>query len=172
MLVFLGLDWDSAPERSAKLKALQKEFGSSDAKAMNMLGAESLSASNYDRGPVLIVNSHGNRDTFAGLNAQQFFDLLKSKGFGPNSFGKIYLMACKAGEQDQAGTIHDNFARDLRRIFNQHQIPCAIYAPRGTLAYKVKAESKNGQTYLVVTKTYIKTPERDYPLSEGMLLVR
>lgn len=172
MLVFLGLDWDSAAERGAKLKALQTYFGSSDPKAMNMLADNSLSKSNFDRGSMLIVNSHGNRTHFAGKTAQQFFDLLKSKGFGQGSFSKLYLMACKSGEQDQSGAITENFARDLHRIFVNHGITCMIYAPRGLLTYKLTLDTRNGQTFWVVTDMVISSPERDYPLDQGMLLVK
>lgn len=171
MLVFLGLDWDSAPERGAKLKALQEYYGTSDPRAMNMLAADSLAPTNSARGSELIINSHGNRKTFSGLDAQKFFDLLKSKGFQQGSFGKIYLMACLSGQQDQAGIITENFARDLHRIFVNHGITCMIYAPRGFLTYSVSEKTERGQKYWSVDKIYIKAPERNYPLSEGMLLV-
>lgn len=172
MLTFMGLDFDSAPARSAKLKALQDYFDTSDPKAFNMLSGTALSAANSERGDSLYVNSHGNRSVFAGYDAQQFFDLLEAKGFENGAFDSLYLLACSVGEQAQDNSILNNFARDLHRIFVTSGIDIKLYAPRGTLTYSVRTETKSGQSYLVVTDIFIASPERNYPLREGLLLVR
>lgn len=172
MLTFMGLDFDNAPTRAAKLKALQDYFKTSDATAFHMLADNAMATTNAGRGKDLVVNSHGNSKVFAGYSAQQFFDLLLSKGFEQGSFDRLYLMACSVGEQHQDNGLIDNFARDLHRILIGAGINIKLYAPRGYLAYKLHTETKSGQTYYVVDKTYIKSPERDYPLSEGLLLVR
>ena len=51
-------------------------------------------------------------------------------------------------------------------------IDVKLYAPRGTLDYDIVEETRLGQTVPVVTRIFIDTPEREYPLSEGMLLVQ
>jgi len=171
MLTFLGLDGDVAAERGAKLKALQAYFKESDPRAFNMLGATELSTSNKSRGKRLIVNSHGNVASFAGQNPDAFFALLQGKGFGEGSFDEVWLMACQVGAQNQTNTIADNFARDLKRVFVNNGITAKLYAPRGTLTYQVHTQTESGQTYYVVDAMVIACPERNYPLSEGMLLV-
>jgi len=172
MLIFAGLEGDPADERAAKLKALQDYYHESAPRAWNMLGASDMAKSNTNRGSNLVVNSHGNRTTFAGMDAQHFFDALTAKGFQEGSFQAVYLMACKVGQQSQDTSIHENFARDLFRLFRQNAMSSKLYAPRGTLTYELHTETKLGQTYWVVDKMYIKTPERNYPLSEGVLLVQ
>lgn len=171
MLVYAGLDGDAADERGAKLKALQDYFHESSPRALNMLGATDLATSNGNRGKNLVVNSHGNRNTFADMDASHFLTTLQAKGFQESSFEAVYLMACKVGQQSQDNSIYDNFARDLFGLFRQHGISAKLYAPRGLLTYDVHKESKLGQTYWVVDKMYIATPERNYPLNEGLLLV-
>ncbi len=171
MLIYYGLTGDSQSERGAKLKALQAYFKTTDPHALNMLAGDALSASNSDRGKDLIVNSHGNKDTFAGFNAQGFYQTLVSKGFGSGSFNSIYLMACQVGEQAQDNSIYGNFARDLHRVFIQNGIEAKIYAPRGTLTYDVVEKQASGQRYWEVVRMYIKSPEKDYTLKEGILLV-
>ena len=47
-----------------------------------------------------------------------------------------------------------------------------VYAPRGTLTYKVHKETQLGQTYWKVDSMVITSPEREYPLDEGILLVQ
>lgn len=172
MLLYAGLDGDKADERGAKLKALQQYYKESDPRAWNMLGPTDLSKTNAKRGTQLLVNSHGNRDTFADMDAPTFYNKLVANGFQDGSFGALYLLACNVGQQDQGGLILTNFARDLYALLRQHQINSKLYAPRGTLTYDVKTETKSGQTYYVVTNIYIHTPERNYPLDQGMLLVQ
>ena len=171
MLIFAGLEGDSQPERSAKLAALQKEYKESDPRPWNMLGPADMATSNSNRGQNLVVNSHGNIAKFAGMTPEEFFNNLKAKGFGPGSFGSVYLMACQIGKQAQDNSILDNFAKKLRVILNQNGITSKLYTPRGTLSYRVHEETKSSQTYYVVDEMYIKCPERNYPLSEGILLV-
>lgn len=171
MLVYLGLDGDHADERGAKLKALQAYFKESDPRAFNMLKATDLSASNKSRGKRLIVNSHGNIATFAGLTPDAFFAQFQGKGFSADSFDEVWLMACQIGAQNQTNTIANNFARDLKRVFVNHGVTAKLYAPRGALTYQVHTQTEHGQTYYVVDAMVIACPERNYPLGEGMLLV-
>lgn len=172
MLVFAGMEGDSAPIRAAKLKALQQYYRESDPRPLNMLGPSDMAKSNTNRGDKLVVNSHGNRGVFAGMDADQFVQELQTKGFVNGSFKAIYLMACNVGEQDQQGTIFNNFARDVYRIFVNQGIQIKVYAPRGLLTYKLDKKTKSGETYYEVTSMFIRTPERDYPLDEGVLLVQ
>lgn len=171
MLTFMGLDWDEAPKRAAKLKALQAYYKTTPAKAFNMLSADAMSTKTSSRGTNLVINSHGNAKVFAGFNPQDFLDQLISKGFENKSFMSVYLMACKVGEASQDNSIITNFARDLKRKLIGNGIDTKLYAPRGTLSYKMGHRTESGQTYWVVDEIYIKTPERNYPLNEGMLLV-
>jgi len=171
MLTYMSLEGDSQAERSAKLKALKEYFGTSDPKAFAMLDKAAMSPTTTDRGDTLVINSHGNGSVFAGYDAQQFFDELVSKGFANGSFEKVYLMACNVGEQAQDNSILNNFAKALKPILNMNGIDVKLYAPRGTLTYRVKTEQASGQTYYKVTGMFIRSPERNYPLSEGMLLV-
>jgi hypothetical protein len=172
MLIFAGLEGDAPALRAPKLKALQEYYHESAPRAWNMLGASDMAKSNTNRGSNLVVNSHGSLTTFARMDAQQFFDALTAKGFQEGSFQAVYLMACEVGQQSQKNSILENFARDLFSLFQQNSIPSKLYAPRGTLAYDLHSETKLGQTYWVVDKMYIKTPERNYPLNEGVLLIR
>lgn len=171
MLTYMSLEHDSQPKRSAKLKALKEYFRTSDPKAFAMLDNTALSPANKDRGDTLVINSHGNGKVFAGYDAQQFFDQLSSKGFANESFQAVYLMACKVGEQAQDNSILNNFAKDLKRILSSHDIDVKLYAPRGILRYKLAEEHASEQTWYKVTEMFIASPERNYPLSEGMLLV-
>ena len=171
MLVFAGLEGDSAPDRAAKLKALQAYYKESSPRPLNMLGPTDMATSNGNRGKKLVVNSHGNREVFAGFDAESFFAQLESKGFAEGSFDAVYLMACLVGEQAQDGSIYDGFARDLFSVFRSNGITAKVYAPRGLLTYTIKQVTKDGQQYPEVVDMYIETPERRYPLSEGVLLV-
>ena len=171
MLTYMSLDWDNQALRSAKLKALQDYYGTSPAKAFNMLAANAMAPNTSDRGDVLVVNSHGNAKVFAGYDPQAFLDHLETKGFAEASFSAVYLMACKVGEASQDNSIITNFARDLKRLMIGRGITAKLYAPRGTLSYHYEERQASGQTYYEITDTFIKTPERNYPLSEGMLLV-
>jgi hypothetical protein len=171
MLVFFGLDQDSADERGAKLKALQAYFKETNPQALNMLSASDMAPSNTAHGKRLVVNSHGNVKTFAGMDAATFLAALQAKGFAEGSFNEVYLMACKVGAQDQTNTIAANFAKDLKRLLIGAGITTKLYAPRGTLRYTVHTETKLGQTFYVVDKMVIACPEADYPLDQGMLLV-
>ncbi|MEM9619767.1 MAG: hypothetical protein AAF936_17580 [Pseudomonadota bacterium] len=172
MLTFMGLDWDSAPKRAAKLAALRKYFKTGEPHAFNMLTDTELSKANASRGASLVVNSHGNSSVFAGCDADTFFSMLKGKGFEEGAFTSIYLMACNISEQHQDNRPIDTFAKRLRRLFNEAQITCKIYAPRGKLSYCLRKEQKSGQAFWVVTKMYIKSPERNYPLDEGLLYIQ
>jgi hypothetical protein len=172
MLIFAGLEGDPAPLRAAKLKALQDYYRESAPRAWNMLGPTDLAKSNRNRGTTLVVNSHGNNKSFGGMDAQQFFAALQEKGFEDGSFEAVYLMACSVGEQSQDNSIYGGFALDLFRLFREHTISAKIYAPRGFLTYVYHEERKEQETYYVVDKMYIATPERNYPLSEGVLLVQ
>jgi hypothetical protein len=171
MLIFAGMDADKADERSAKLKALQAHYGESDPAAWQMLGPQDLSSSNAKRGTKLVVNSHGNGGSFAGMDAQAFYQKLVGNGFEAGAFQALYLVACSVGIQDQMNTIITNFARDLFSLLGPRGIPIKLYAPRGIVRYTVQQQTKLGQSYYVVTDISVRCPERDYPLDEGMLLV-
>jgi hypothetical protein len=172
MLTFFSLpNEESADERGAKLKALQDYFHTGEPLAFRLLGDRSLSTLNKDRGDILVVNAHGNANVFAGFDADQFLGALESKGFGANSFSAIYLMACSVGIQAQDNSIYDNFAKDLQRAMSGRNISVKLYAPRGVLNYKVHKETKLGQSFYVVDEMYISSPERNYSLKEGLLLV-
>lgn len=171
MLTYMSLEGDSQAERSAKLKALQTYFETTDPKAFAMLDASALSPANKSRGDTLIINSHGNGGIFGGYTPQQFYTQLTSKGFTKGSFQAIYLMACSVGVQAQDNSIYDNFAKDLKRILNTHGIDVKLYAPRGLLGYSVDEKQAHGQTYYEVTDMYIQSPERKYTLKDGLLLV-
>ena len=171
MLTYMSLEGDCQAERAAKLKALKEHFGTSDPKAFAMLEKTAMAPANKDRGDTLVINSHGNGSVFAGYKAQAFYDQLASVGFANGSFQKIYLMACDVGEQAQDNSILNNFAKDLKRILNMHGVDVKLYAPRGTLTYMLKEEQASGQTWYQVTEMFIASPERNYPLSEGLLLV-
>ncbi len=171
MLTYMSLDHDSQPIRAAKLKALQDYFKTSPASAFAMLAADSLARTNAQRGDTLVVNSHGNDKVFAGYDAAAFFQQLASKGFAAGSFKSLYLMACKVGAQAQDNSILNNFAKDLKRLLNENGIEINVYAPRGLLSYSLQEEQKEGQTFYKVARMYIGSPEREYTLAEGLLLV-
>ncbi len=172
MLTFMGLDWDSPPKRAAKLGALRKYFKTSEPHAFNMLTGTDLSTINATRGSTLVVNSHGNSSIFAGYDGDAFFAQLHAKGFEEGAFDSVYLMACNISEQHQDNHPINTFAKRLRRLFNEANITSKIYAPRGKLAYRLRKEQKSGQSFWVVTDMYIKSPERNYPLDEGLMLVQ
>ena len=172
MLTFMSLEWDSAPKRAAKLKALQDHYHTEPARAFNMLNAQELSTLNPKRGQKLIVNSHGNEKVFAGYDPKAFLGHLTSKGFERDAFSALHLMACKAGTQMQDNSVITNFARDLKWELNQQGISINLFAPRGLLSYTMHEETASGETYWVVDRMYIGTAERQYPLEEGMLLVQ
>lgn len=171
MLVFLGLDWDSAPMRAAKLKALQDYFSTSAAKALTMLSGTALSKANSERGKVLVINSHGNEQVFGGYDAEAFMQQLQARGFEDGAFDAVYLMACNSGKQDQDNTTINTFATQLKRKFANAGVKTKLYATRGTLTYRYKTEQVDHQTFYVITEMYVHSPERNYPLSEGLLLV-
>jgi hypothetical protein len=171
MLTYMSLDHDSQPIRAAKLKALQDYFKTPQATAFAMLLADSLASTNTKRGDTLVVNSHGNGKVFAGYDAAEFLKQLNSKGFAAGSFKSLYLMACKVGVQAQDNSILYNFAKDLKGLLNRNGIDIKVYAPRGLLSYSLKEVKKEGQTFYEVTKMYIGSPEREYTLDEGLLLV-
>jgi hypothetical protein len=171
MLVYAGMEGDNAAERSAKLKALKEHYNESDPTALEMLAATALGKSNTSRGTKLVINSHGNVDTFADLSAKAFYDKLVGKGFQNGAFQSLYLIACDVGQQDQKNTIVSNFARDLNLLLKQNQVDIALYAPRGVVTYAAKTVTQSGQSFYQVTGIAVHTPERDYPLDEGMLKV-
>ena len=109
---------------------------------------------------------------FGGYDPAAFLTQLQGKGFQDGSFKAIYLLACKVGEASQDNSIVTNFARDLKLALTGAGIDVKLYAPRGTLDYDIVEETRLGQTVPVVTRIFIDTPERQYPLSEGMLLVQ
>ena len=171
MLTFMALEWDNQALRSAKLKALQDYYHTTPGKAFAMLARDAMSPTTSGRGDKLVINSHGNSKVFGGYDPRAFLEELYSKGFDEGSFPEVYLMACKVGLASQDNSIITNFARDLKRLFIGDGITAKLYAPRGTLTYEYREEHASGQTYYVITKMYIETPERNYPLEEGMLLV-
>lgn len=171
MLTFMGLETDPQPLRAAKLKALQAHFNTTEPTAFHMLGDHALSKDN-NGGSDLIINSHGNSNVFAGYDEKAFCDLLFAKGLENGSFKAIYLMACSVGEQTQQGDFSGNFAVRVKRILTQSGISTKLYAPRGYLTYTVSTETKSTQEIFVVQKMFIRSPEKDYPLSEGLLLVQ
>ena len=172
MLTFIGLDVDDAARRAAKLKALQTYFDTSPATSFHLLSRTSLSTSNASRGRELIVSAHGDAKSFGGYTPEHFYDLLESKGFGPGSFARFYLMALSADTQQQDYGLLDDFARALHRILIREGIQISLYAPRRYLDYELHVEIRRDQTFYVANKMFIKAPEREYPLSEGMLLVQ
>lgn len=171
MLTYMSLEGDSQAARSAKLKALQDYFKATDPKAFAMLDKTALAPGNKSRGDKLIVNSHANAKAFAGYSPQQFLDQLISKGFAKGSFPEVYLMACNVAKQAQDNSIYDNFAKELKRLLNISGIAVKLYATRGYLTYAVEEKQASGQTFYRVTDMYIQSPERNYPLKEGLLLV-
>lgn len=174
MLTYMSLEFDSQPVRAAKLKALQDYFKTSDPTPFNMLPGNALSKTNTARGKDLVINSHGNKNVFAGYTPEQFLEHLQGKGLENGAFDAIYLMACLVGKQGQSGSqgIFDTFALQLRARLNEVGIETKLYAPRGYLSYTGKLLTKSGQTYYKVEKMFIRSPERNYPLKEGLLLVR
>lgn len=171
MLTYMALDWDNQAARSAKLKALADYYHQPDFTAFKMLGADVMAPTKTGGKQKLIINSHGNANVFAGYSPESFLTQLMSKGFAEGSFPEIYLMACKVGEASQDNSIITNFARDLKRLLVGHGITAKLYAPRGILTYSLERKQASGQTYYTVTEMFIKAPERNYPLDEGMLLI-
>lgn len=171
MLTYMALPDDPQDVRAAKLKALQAFYKTSDATAFAMLPATGLSRQNAARGDILVVNSHGNAGVFAGYTPEQFLEQLRSKGFEEGAFSAVYLMACQVGVQAQDNSILNNFARDLKRLFVTNGITAKLYAPRGMLSYQLSDRQVSGQTIKEVTDVFIRSPERNYPLGEGVLLV-
>lgn len=172
MLTYMSLDWDNQALRSAKLKALQDYYSTSAAKAFNMLADDAMSTATRDRGDTLVINSHGNEHVFAGYDPAQFLQQLIGKGLEEGSFSAIYLMACKVGHASQDNSVITNFARDLKRALVGQGIFAKVYAPRGLLTYTYEDRHASGQTYYEITDMYIQSPERNYPLDQGMLLVQ
>lgn len=170
MLTYMSLEYDNAAKRAAKLKALQDYFHTSAGKPFAMLPENALAPSNRDRGDILVVNSHGNGSEFADYDASGFLEELLGKGLAPGSFKAIYLMACNVGEQAQDNSILNNFAKELKGLLKIEGIDVKLYAPRGTLSYWLVTETVDNQEYYRVTDMYIETPERNYPLEEGLLL--
>lgn len=171
MLTFMSLEDDDQAMRGAKLKALKEYYRTPDPVAFEMLANDAFSRQKLGKDDVLVINSHGDRGVFAGYDANAFFTKLVSKGLVNGSFKEIYLAACLVGEQAQNNSIHDNFARDLKRIFINNKIEVKLYAPRGFLTYYYKEMHKSGQKYFKIVDLCIESPERDYPLDQGMLLV-
>jgi hypothetical protein len=173
MIIFYGDD--RADIRAAKMKALQAHFNDdSNPVAITMLKSDALSGSKSKK-EKLIVNGHGNRDVigYLGNDAEAFFADLLGKGLTNERFDSIYLMACKAGEQAQDNSILQNFAKEFGRCvqINEKTTGIKVYAPRGTLTYSVVNEQVSGQTVPKVTRIYVDTPEKEYELNEGLLLV-
>ena len=81
MLTYMALDWDHQSYRAAKLKALQAFYGTTEAKPFAMLAADAMSPANKDRGPDLVINSHGNAQVFGGYDPAAFLTQLQGKGF-------------------------------------------------------------------------------------------
>ena len=171
MLVFAGMENDAAAERAAKLRALQDYFAESNATALEMLAPNALSKENANRGKQLIINSHADVNHFAGMNAKSLYEKLVSKGLENGAFQSLYLIACEAGQRNRKGVIVGNFAHDLNSVFKQNQVDIALYAPRGAVTYAVQTFTQDGVSNCEVANIMIHSPERDYPLSRGMLRV-
>ena len=171
MLVFAGTDGDDPVSRSAKLKALQDIFAEPNASALEMLPADALSKANAKRGIQLVINSHGNQDTFADMTPDQLYARLVSKGFQNGAFQSLHLIACNVGQQDQRGTIVSNFAHDLNLLFKQKLVDIALYAPRGLISYRLQTATQSGESFKKVMAIVIRAPEKDYSLKDGMLRV-
>lgn len=174
MIIFYGDD-DGTVSRAAKLKALQRHFGEKEGgRAINMLPADGLSAKSGTKGEKLIVNAHGNTNSFRGKDAQELFQILLGKGLTKQRFGSIYLIACNVGEQAQDNSIVQNFARDFahRIRIDDRTSGIKVYAPRGVVTYTTVTRTTEGQQYKEVTGIVVRTPEKDYQLDEGLLLVQ
>ena len=171
MLVYAGNDGDDPASRAAKLKALQAIFAEPGVSALAMLAADALSKANAQRGTRLVINSHGNQDTFADMTPDQFYAELVSKGFQNGAFQALYLVACNVGQQNQRGAIVGNFARDLDLLFKQQLVDIALYAPRGVVSYTLQTVTQRGESFKKVTAIVIRAPEKDYSFKEGMLRV-
>jgi hypothetical protein len=171
MLVYVETKGDSMEWRIAKLEALRKHYKESAPAVFNSLSANDLSKSNSNRGDKLIVNSHGNVNVFAGMDADQFYKALVGKGFENGAFKSMYLIACDVSKQDQKNSIYDKFALDLFRIMRANDINIKLYAPRGTVTYNVIIRKAESEEYIQVTSIVIDCPEKVYTLDEGMLLV-
>jgi hypothetical protein len=177
MLIFYGANksQDEAVLRAAKLKVLKAHFNESEhAKAVNMLADDELGAKSGVSNQTLIINAHGNQDSFQGFSADDLFAILRGKGFCRERWQNIYLIACKVGLQEQDNSVLSNFARDFNRLVQTtpETSGMKVYAPRGTVRYTGRhvKEVGNGQQTIEFTGVCVHTDERDYPLSEGLLL--
>lgn len=168
MIIYYGEE-DGAM-RSAKLEALKSFFKQEgNAVAMNMLKGDSLSGSKSEK-EWLIINAHGNRDTFSGRNAEQLYTELRGKGLTNKRFDRIYLMACNVGEQAQDNSIINTFAKDFYQPIyqNDETAGIAVYAPRGVLTYVIDRTPNSGVTVVKVTRVYVADGNVEYPLETGL----
>jgi hypothetical protein len=120
----------------------------------------------------LIVCGHGSPTTLSGLSPSDFASKLRGFGLTAERFEAIHLLNCSVGVQAQDNSVTQNFARDFKVLLGVPPTQgIKVYAPRGPVQWEGQHEGEGHARYLVMTKVFIRTPEKDYPLQEGMLLV-
>ena len=120
----------------------------------------------------LIVCGHGSPDSLSDLSPSEFADALLKAGFSNERFDTIYLLNCSVGIQAQDNSIGSNFARAFKlQLGNPPTQGIKVYAPRGAVRWEGEWIQKNTGKFLSITRVYVHTPEKEYPLTEGMLLV-
>jgi hypothetical protein len=164
--------------RAVKLEALKKHFGEKGiAKEMRSLNGDSLAGGNEKEKETLIINAHGNTDSFSGRDADALFDELLSKGLTNKRFESIYLIACNVGEQAQDNSILHNFAKAFngKVLTHPNTKGIKVYAPRGIVTYDIYPEKIENTlaTAWKVRRIYIAGNDgKEYSLQEGLSLVK
>lgn len=171
MIIFYSVEVESIGSRGAKLQVIKRKFGeTTPPKPINMLQPGDL---NTRECKTLIISGHGSRDIFMNEGPEQLCVRLIGAGLRADITKEIYLLSCNVGEQAQDNSIPENFARTLKRSLDNAKLNIKLYAPRGIVKYKnesIEPIPGVGERYRY-SDVVIAADNKEYPLSEGLLLV-
>ncbi|AET92692.1 hypothetical protein BSFA1_53040 [Burkholderia sp. SFA1] len=191
MLMFFGkpkgknTDNDENASRAARLKILREsfyawkkwpEFAPDNTRfqtvPIQLLLNEKKKLKEYgDNAKIVVLNAHGSSRTFNGYDGSEVAEMLVTLGIKEAGTKEIWVAACDVGHQTQDNSSAEPFATDLLRQLRQRDVDPSVYAPRGMLTYRDPTRKVVGnESVLVYGRSVIRSPEREYPFSEGWVL--
>lgn len=192
MLLFYGkpasdLSSDENASRAARLKALRAHFyawkqwsefaptqGDRQTHAIQFALNEHKKLSELaGDASILVLNAHGNSESFNGQHGEQLAANLLTLGIDAARTREVWVAACCVSEQEQDNSHPpSNLVKELYRHLREHLPEIKVYGPRALLSYGDKQLKPvgSGQNVIEYGRVYIRAPEKAYAFNEGWLL--
>ncbi len=191
MLLFYGkpmhhLKDDENLTRFARLAALRRHFfafkqwqdfsekmGDTQTHAMAMALKQGATLDQLKGDPdILVLNAHGNQNSFSGFSAEEVANDLFALGIVEAGTRQLWVAACNAGLQDQKNAgFSATFTQQLNMRLKERMPEITVYGPRGIIRYgdKKVVDVGNGQKTMKYGRVYIfdKKEQQEYPFEEG-----